>query len=592
LALHMLNGELSFTGDGFSTDNLNGVFLGKPVGIAIHPAGKHSNVIVFSAHGGATGETLAAVFKPPAANSLTGQTSWRLDGKVPNNPAASAAGFSLSLHSDLKGLGVNLPTPFGKDADGILSVTAGLKLVSDGNIVFTAAYGGNVQARLSFDRSDGVWHFDRGNIHIGAGVAGIPMGTGLVVSGNLAAFPWDTWKPYFLSPVTTTTTFAAGAAPGPLLPDFLQSIDLGIGSFTGFGQNISNLHMGVSKGYAGWQLKLDSAPVAGIIMVPETIDAAHPLSMNMDRVILTKDTGEAANTVTASGAPLRFDPRRVPAMHFQSRRFQYADMILDNVSLTLVPQADGIALRKLMVGATAFTLNGNGSWVVTPTGAQESDMTVDVESQDVKKSLQALGYAAGITGDKGQITATLDWQDSPFGDIVDSLDGAIHVKLEDGQLEEVQPGAGRLFGLLSLNALPRRLLLNFSDVFSKGFGYDSIEGDFILQGGVAYTKNLQLKAPAAQILIVGKTGLAKEDFDEVVTVTANVGSTLPVIGALAGGPVVGAVVLLLSQLLQKPISAAGTTQYHLSGSWANPTITKLNSPPEMVPTPATTRKSP
>ena len=108
-----------------------------------------------------------------------------------------------------------------------------------------------------------------------------------------------------------------------------------------------------------------------------------------------------------------------------------------------------------------------------------------------------------------------------------TLGGTIHVKLEDGQIVDVQPGAGRVFGLLSLSALPRRLLLNFSDVFSKGFGYDTIEGDFTLQDGDAYTKDMQVKGPAAKITLIRRTGIANRDFDEALIVDAECGFTPP-----------------------------------------------------------------
>ena len=124
----------------------------------------------------------------------------------------------------------------------------------------------------------------------------------------------------------------------------------------------------------------------------------------------------------------------------------------------------------------------------------------------------------------------------------------------------------------------RSLLLNFSDVFSKGFGYDSIEGDFTLQSGDAYTQDMQVKGPAAKITLIGRTGLAKRDFDEALVVDASVGSTLPVVGALAGGVGVGAVVFLLTEIFRKPLSAAGQTRYHLTGTWDDPQLSKQTSP--------------
>ncbi|HEY1992677.1 MAG TPA: AsmA-like C-terminal region-containing protein, partial [Gammaproteobacteria bacterium] len=245
----------------------------------------------------------------------------------------------------------------------------------------------------------------------------------------------------------------------------------------------------------------------------------------------------------------------------------------------------GIVLEDVKVADPSFAINGDGAWTISPAGQQRTILNADVESEDVGKSLQSLGFDAGITGDKGSIVASLNWRDSPMGDVVPTLGGTIRLDLRDGQITEVKPGAGRLFGLLSITALPRRVLLNFSDVFGKGFGYDSITGDFTLQEGDAYTQDLLIKGPAASIHLLGRTGLAKQDFDEALIVDPNVGSTLPVVAGLAAGLVPGAVVFLLTEIFQKPITKAGESRYHLTGTWDAPLLTKMNG--RTAPAPAT-----
>src|SRR5690606_30945262 len=151
-------------------------------------------------------------------------------------------------------------------------------------------------------------------------------------------------------------------------------------------------------------------------------------------------------------------------------------------------------------------------------------------------SLRALGYpTVGIEAAQGMIRGQGQWPDSPFGDRFTGAAGELHLALQDGQLRQVEPGAGRLFGLLSLSALPRRLLLDFSDVFSSGLSFDALAGDFVVQDGNAYTANLQLDGPVADVLLVGRTGLASRDYDQVAVVDAHMSAALPVAGALAAG---------------------------------------------------------
>jgi uncharacterized protein YhdP len=148
--------------------------------------------------------------------------------------------------------------------------------------------------------------------------------------------------------------------------------------------------------------------------------------------------------------------------------------------------------------------------------------------------------------------------------------------MDNGQLLEVDPGVGRVFGLLSLQALPRRLILDFRDVFSKGFAFNRIAGDFDIRNGQAVTSNLVMKGPAARITVAGRVGLAERDYDQRVTVIPDVAATVPLVTTLMQGPGVGAVVLLLKKLLEPEIDKAATIRYTVTGPWANPVIDRLS----------------
>ena len=165
-----------------------------------------------------------------------------------------------------------------------------------------------------------------------------------------------------------------------------------------------------------------------------------------------------------------------------------------------------------------------------------------------------------------------NWSGGPREDFMETLDGQVEVRIGTGQLDEVEPGAGRMFGLMSIVALPRRLSLDFRDVFSKGFGFDEISGTFRIEDGETYTCDLSLEGPAADIGIIGRAGLVRRDYDQVAVVSANFGSTLPVVGGVLGGPQVAVVMLVFSQLFKKPLQEVTQIYYGFSGSWDEPVI--------------------
>ncbi|MGH8307241.1 MAG: YhdP family protein [Gammaproteobacteria bacterium] len=556
-----LNGNVDFGTDGVSADKLNGMWLGEPVTINLRPDGKQDATLV-TAEGGANAAMLSAALPVPFNKTVTGSTNWRLTARLPNNPAAT--GLSLDLMSDLQGLGVILPAPFGKPDDASIPFDANLKLTGDKQLLLQVRYANTMDGLYRFVDASGGWRFDRGDLVFGGGKPSLPDTAGLTLTGTLPEFSLDAWKAY------STRSGSSGLG---ILPPFLHGVDVEVGQFSGFGQKIDALRVQLAREPDAWQLGLGSKHVSGRISLPYKTDAAHPIIADMQRVELAHK-----NAKPESSTPVELNPHRVPPLRVAIGQLRYNGMTLDNLKVEFEPQPDGVSLKSFSITNNAFDVSGSGQWITQADGGQQSTLAARMKSRNIGKTLQAFGFAPGITGDSGEAQAQLTWQGGPLADILPTLSGKLHIKLEDGQLLEVKPGAGRIFGLLSINALPRRLLLNFSDVLGKGLGYDSIEGNFTLKDGDAYTTDLTVAGPAAKIHMVGRTGLAKHDFDEAVLVVPSVGSTLPVLGALAAGVGVGAVVFLLTEIFKKPISEAGEMRYHLTGTWDNPVLTKVVPP--------------
>lgn len=574
-SLSQVHGDVHFTGSGISGNNIQGVLLGVPVTLELRPgSGTDEDTTLFEAHGGADGAALGTALGLPVKDALRGAMAWTAHGRIPNNPAAGTAGLTLDVASDLRGLDINLPPPFAKSANASAPSSVSLAVHDGGALQLGIGYAQQAAAELRFVSGDDGLRFDRGAIRLGGDQPVLPDAPGLSVSGKLDVFDTDAWQAWLGGGAETASV--------PRLPAYLQHLDLHVETFSGFGQTLHGLHLRLDRGEDAWQIALASAAAGGQVTLPFTLDAAHPIVADMDHVIWRHEKSAADTTASV---PRSYDPRRIPALRFSSKLLQFGGVSLTGVQAVLTPRPDGVHLADLKVDGRTFKASASGSWTVQPDGAQHSHLKAQLDSSDIQQTLKAFGYAPGITGDKGELQADIDWDGGPFADIVSSLNGKVQVKLANGQLLEVQPGAGRIFGLLSLNALPRRLLLNFSDVFGKGFGYDHIEGNFTLQNGDAYTRDLTISGPAAKIHMIGRIGLAQHDFDEALIVNASVGSTLPILGALAGGVGVGAVVWLLTEVFKKPLTAAGEVRYRLTGPWDNPKLEKVAESPGKAPPP-------
>jgi uncharacterized protein YhdP len=256
---------------------------------------------------------------------------------------------------------------------------------------------------------------------------------------------------------------------------------------------------------------------------------------------------------------------------WQSRRF--GRMV---ASLSREPR--GLRFDSLVATHPDFTLDASGSWYHEQ-GAVQTRLDAEFTSADFAGAARALAYRDAIDAEKATITASLAWPGGPSLDALQTMSGSLSVTLEDGRLRDIEPGAGRMLGLLSVAQLPRRLALDFRDVTDQGLAFNSIKGDFEIKAGNAYTRNLLLRGPAVDMGIVGRTGLAAEDYDQTIVVSGNPSGPLAVAGALAAGPVIGAGVLVLSQLFKDQLQGLTRAYYHVSGPWATPVVERISAPP-------------
>ena len=226
-----------------------------------------------------------------------------------------------------------------------------------------------------------------------------------------------------------------------------------------------------------------------------------------------------------------------------------------------------------------FGINATGRWLIDPTDPSGSRTYVSgtLTSTDVEPTMARLDFAPGIVSKEMTVGFDVGFSGGPRADFLESLDGDVSVEFGAGQLEEVEPGAGRMFGLMSVTALPRRLSLDFRDVFNKGFGFDKIAGRFRIVDGESYTCDLSLEGPAADIGIVGRASLVNRDYDQTAVVSANFGNTLPIMGAVVAGPQAAAALLIFSQIFKKPLQEVGQVYYSIGGSWDEPAMDSTDS---------------
>ncbi len=232
-------------------------------------------------------------------------------------------------------------------------------------------------------------------------------------------------------------------------------------------------------------------------------------------------------------------------------------------------------------------INVTGDWVGRGSASRTS-MSTAIDSQDLGALLDQLGFKDHLKGGKGKVQFDANWPGGPSAFALAAIRGRLRVDARDGQLLELEPGAGRVLGLLSIAQLPRRVLLDFRDFFSKGFAFNRIGGGVQVANGQARTDDMVIEGPAAEIRIRGSTNLAAQQFNQTIEVLPRSGNLLTVVGAVAGGPLGAAVGAAANAVLRKPLGELGAKTYRVTGPWKDPEVELIRetSRAQVAPEPA------
>jgi uncharacterized protein YhdP len=222
------------------------------------------------------------------------------------------------------------------------------------------------------------------------------------------------------------------------------------------------------------------------------------------------------------------------------------------------------------------TFTANGQWVAVGPRLRRTQLSFLLAIRDSGQLLTRLGTPGAIRDGEGRLEGEVSWQGSPLTIDYASMSGRMNVSIDKGQFLKTEPGAARLLGVLNLQSLPRRLTLDFSDLFSEGFAFDFVRGDVRIEQGIASTNNLQMKGVVAGALIEGRADLVRETQDLKVVVVPEINAGTASLYVATINPLIGLTSYLAQLVLSKPLVRAGTTEFHVDGTWADPRVTKVD----------------
>lgn len=554
-----LNGIVTVTRQSVSSEALFGHFLGQPVDIALSSAGDDlpEYSVVLEAIGSVTAESLASELGAPLEGIADGSANYRAIIRFPNGRAAQPGPLQIHIVSDLIGFGLNMPAPMAKVKSESRPLSTTIEFPVVNRIDNDGSLAGDIKWKFQFLKKESGWDFDRGTLAVGGEDPRDPDIRGLHIEGHTPELRLHDWL-----------AMVQRRGGEKKLNSGIRSIDLSIDNLFAVGQHFTDHHVRVDQSGLDWVIKVRGDQADGVITVPYDFRAGRPLTLEMQRLFLP-GSDEVQET---DDTPL--NPLTLPTISVRAEEFALGDRNLGKLDVDLVSTNRGLEATNLVTVDETFSIKGSAGWVIDryEASGQRTYFDAKLISTDIDQTMRRLGYQPGINGEDMQVDVQVSWPGGPRQDFMGVVNGNVTARIGAGQLEAVEPGAGRVFGLMSVVALPRRLSLDFSDVFDTGFGFDEITGSFRLVDGEAYTCDLSLAGPAADVGIVGRAGLLTRDYDQTAVVSANVGNTLPLVGAVIAGPQVAAALFVFSQIFKKPLQEMGQIYYAIDGSWDDPLI--------------------
>ena len=507
IAFSDVTGEITFTDDRWGARGLAARLFGRPVRIDVDGGG--------AVHGGGgiplrvriTGradraflQARMAEFLPAAADpawwkTLDGETDLEASAEI--SPAQGTGPDDLTIRSSLEGLAIRAPAPLGKSAGVVRPIEITTRTEAGGRW-FRFRYADIARGEILMGAAPERPHLERLVVRLGRDQRVPPAGPRSWVGGSVSHLALSEWQ-RFLDGLPVTRPQGPQGRPAWPLP----LIDIEVADFEALGLHLGHLGIRASRAADAWTVALDGEGARGTLRVPHSPQV--PIDARFERLILLRD---------GSAGPLEtLDPSRLPGLVFECRRCVFGSTALGRVRLKTQPGPEGLSIYDVAAARRPSILRPSGFGRAS-VGRRARASTSRCGAPTSARCWAPSAIPCPLEGGKTDLKVQARWPGSPADFTLGALQGTLEIGVLDGRFLEVDQGVGRLFGLLSVHALQRRLRLDFSDIFGKGFAFDRIGGAFSITGGDAYTNDLVMEGPSARIGISGRVGLVRRDYDQ------------------------------------------------------------------------------
>lgn len=603
--LRNTQGALSFNESGMHAKDVSAEILGGAVIFNVDTA-EHGAV-----HATAQGRSDLDIVRKhnphPLLSYLHGNAAWSADISVVNKLP------QITINSDLQGISSTFPQPLTKQANDFMPLrvelaplvskpkgrvlkqsgklkTAPLKQIGGEELdVITAQLGNLLQAKILRRRENGAMIIKHGIINFGE--SGKPLDNEMVsakagvwLTGSLPVVSLQGWD---------------GLANGDeksnaALP--IAGANLRIEKLTGYGLTASALQVDALKRGDGLSAQLSShdfngeiiwQPHAPVTNLAQGYVMNGKLTAHLRNFLWQDDEKSASENKSPQPVPTEAikrsnlpRPSSLPALEIGIDNLQISGKQIGRFDMVGHPEGKDWRLRRLRITNPDGVLMGDGLWHEVELNNMQSQINLTLDISDAGKILARSGYPDTVKDGSGKLIANLTWQGSPDQFNYATLNGMLNLDTGKGRFIKMEPGVGKLLSVLSLQALPKHITLDFHDVFSQGFQFDSIKGNAAIKNGVMDTQDFHIDGSSAKVTMKGNVNLNDETQSIKVKVLPTVGDSVSLISAFVVSPAVGVGTLIVNKVLGNPLDKLASFEYNVSGTWSDPSVVKVGGAKE------------
>jgi uncharacterized protein (TIGR02099 family) len=535
-------GDIDFTGKSLSAKRITAQSLGGPLRV---DSSTQAGQVQIQVQGQASVDGVAAWLGKDMGKYLSGQAAWR--GQID----LLEAGERIRIESDLQGLASRLPAPLAKPASQPLPL-----------MVNVQPQGTEKQIEVNLGQTVGaVWRstadgrLARGELRFG-GTPVLPTVPGLHLAGSGRGLDISGWLA--LLPDTDS---------GESLP--LSAIDLKFDTLDLLGRRFQDVRLRGNNRNGLFRTQVNGHELNGVLEYRPEGSVSARVSAQFRQLTIPDAVaapGNAADAMTMTAA-------KFPQLEVTVEDFRLQARALGRLDVLAHGTPQGLMIDNLLLTHPDSVFHMNGLW--HEQGMSETRADLNLQVLDAGKFLSRFGYPDTLKRGSAGIEGSVSWAGSPADFSLDTLAGQLEFTAKDGQFQNISPGVGKLLGVLSLQSLPRRLSLDFRDIFNKGFAFDDIHAALRIARGVVYSDDFKMRGPAATVTMSGLADLNQESVQLRLKVVPKLSEGVAVAGALIGGPLVGVGVLAAQKLLRDPIEEASSQSFMVTGPWVAPEVSRI-----------------